>query len=223
MNTTAPRIVLLHATPVAMQPIADAMKRLWSQAQVINLLDDGLSLDRAQEEGGLSETLMQRFVDLGLYGLKSGADGILVTCSAFGPAVDALEDCVDVPVLRPNEAMFRAAIASGDNIGMLATFAPAVSTMVDEFSEFSKGTAAQLETFVVPRAIDLIKAGDIDTHNRLVAEAAPRFANKDAIMLAHFSTSNAMAAVRATVSCPVFSAPDAAVLLMKELVTGQTD
>jgi aspartate/glutamate racemase len=219
--TLKPRIFLLHATHVAMEPIADAMARLWPEAQPVNLLDDGLSLDRASEGDELSETLTRRFVALGRYGEKSGADGILVTCSAFGPAIDKMEQVLSIPVLRPNEAMFRAAISSGLNIGMLATFGPAVPTMEAEFTNFAAGTEACLETFVVPEAIDLLRKGGGDGHNRLIAESAPRFSGKDAIMLAHFSTSRAADAVRAKVSVPVHSAPDAAVLRMRELVTGQ--
>jgi Asp/Glu/hydantoin racemase len=127
-----------------------------------------------------------------------------------------------VPVLKPNEAMFRAAISAGGRIGMLATFAPAVPTMEEEFQQFVAETGARstLETIVVPDAIDLLRKGDAETHNRLVGDAAPKFAEHDAIMLAHFSTSRAADAVRAKVNVPVFSAPDAAVTRMRELVAG---
>src|ERR1700733_14885635 len=113
-----PRIVLLHATPVAMQPVQTAFAKLWPEAETINLLDDGLSIDRAREDD-LSESLINRFVDFGQYGHRMGADGILITCSAFGPAIDKLATTVPVPVLKPNEAMFQAAIAQGSRIGML--------------------------------------------------------------------------------------------------------
>ncbi|MCX4196630.1 aspartate/glutamate racemase family protein [Methylobacterium organophilum] len=97
---------------------------------------DGLSLDRSKEPGAISERMIERFVRFGRYGHDMGADGILITCSAFGPAIDRLIESVPVPVLKPNEAMFRAAIAQGARIGMLATFGPSVGTMTDEFEEF---------------------------------------------------------------------------------------
>src|SRR5258708_32084238 len=105
----SPRIVLLHATPVAMQPVQTAFSTLWPEAETINLLDDGLSIDRAREDE-LSESLLDRFVDFGQYGQRMGAAGILITCSAFGPAIAKLAGTVQVPVLKPNEAMFQAAI-----------------------------------------------------------------------------------------------------------------
>lgn len=220
-RTTRPRrIVLLHATPVAIEPVHRAMERLWPEAEASNLLDDGLTTARAQDGDDLSDALVERFVSLGRYACASGADGILVTCSAFGPAIDRMARELPVPVLKPNEAMFRAAIAAGQRVGMLATFGPSVPTMEAEFRAFANelGAQSQLETHVVPEAIDLLRQGDAATHNRLVAEHAPAFAGHDAIMLAHFSTSRAADAVRAAVGVPVFTAPEAAVTRMRELV-----
>jgi Asp/Glu/hydantoin racemase len=213
------RIVLLHATPIAMQPVQTAFKDNWPEAETVNLLDDGLTIDRARE-AELSEATIERFVAFGAYGRRIGAAGLLVTCSAFGPAIDRLAASVDVPVLKPNEAMFQAAIAQGSRIGMLATFEPSVPTMTDEFEEYvaRAGASATLETVVVADAIDLLRTGDADSHNRLVAARAPELAHCDAIMLAHFSTSRAADAVRAVVSVPVLTAPHAAVERMRELV-----
>ncbi|WP_405402132.1 aspartate/glutamate racemase family protein [Paracoccus sp. Ld10] len=203
-----------------MEPVATAMRVLWPEAEAVNLLDDGLTLDRAKEGETISETLTERFVDFGRYAYRIGADGILVTCSAFGPAIDRMAQVLPIPVVRPNEAMFRDAITAGSRIGMLATFGPAVSTMAEEFDSFAAETCstATLTTIVVDDAIDLLRAGDVASHNRLVAARAPEFAGCDAIMLAHFSTSRAAEMVRAAVSVPVFTAPEAAVSRMKHLI-----
>ena len=218
----APRIVLYHATSVAIEPVMGAMARLWPEAEAVNLLDDSLTADRAKDGADLSEDLTERFVAFGRYAHRIGADGILVTCSAFGPAIERMAETLPIPVLKPNEAMFRQAVAAGGRVGMLATFAPAVPTMTREFDAFvsEAHAAATLDTIVVDDAIDLLKAGDADSHNRLVAERAHALRGHDAIMLAHFSTSRAAAAVRARVDVPVLSAPDAAVARMRELVTG---
>lgn len=221
MARKTPRIVLLHATPVAMDPIKTAMATLWPEAEAVNLLDDGLTTDRAKEGADISEALIERFVDFGRYARRIGADGILITCSAFGSAIDRMAHELPLPILRPNEGMFREAIAVGNRIGMLATFGPAVSTMEEEFRQFASeaGTQSKIETILVPDAIDLLRKGDVTSHNRLVADMAPRFADFDAIMLAHFSTSRAAEGVRSRVSVPVFAAPEAAVSRMKTLVT----
>ena len=45
----ATRIVLLQAPPVAMVPIGAAFAERWPKAETVNLLYDGLSLDRGRE------------------------------------------------------------------------------------------------------------------------------------------------------------------------------
>ena len=217
----APRIVLLHATPVAIEPVKLAFAQGWPEAETINLMDDGLSIDRAKSTE-LTDEIVERFVALAQYGHRCGADGILVTCSAFGPAIERAAEVLPVPVLKPNEAMFEAALSYGERIGMLATFAPAVLPMEDEFTADATRLrpTARLSTIVVEDAIARLRKGDADTHNRLVAERAPELAQMDAVMLAHFSTSRAASAVRGRVGIPVLTAPDAAVAKMRACLTG---
>ena len=216
-----PRIVLLHGTPVAMEPIQRAFATRWPEAEIVNLLDDSLSVDRARDHE-LTPRMFERFVELGGYAHRIGAEAILVTCSAFGPAIERMARELPVPVLKPNEAMFREAIGRGRRIGMLATFAPSVLTMTEEFEQFvaEAGGGATLETIVVEGAMDALRKGDAARHNALIAARAPELAHCDAIMLAHFSTSRALAAVTAAVATPVLTAPDAAVDRIRAAIGG---
>ena len=207
----AKRIVLLHATPVAIDPIKAAFAAAWPEAELVNLLDDSLSVDRAKD-AELTDRMINRFFAFGSYAHSIAADAILVTCSAFGPAIERLARELPIPVLKPNEAMFEAALAKGRKIGMIATFAPSLVTMEQEFDDFVRDNqGASLRSVVAEGAMDALRGGDAATHNALVAERAPELADCDAIMLAHFSTSRAFDAVRAKVEVPVLTAPDAAV------------
>ncbi len=216
------KIVLLHATPVAMQPIAAAMAELWPEATAVHLLDESLSQERAASPE-LTGALLDRFVRFGLYARDMGADGILATCSAFGEALDALADKVAIPVLKPNEAMFARALAAGNRIGMVATFQPAIAGMEHEFRDMAAALhqPAALTSLCATGAIEQLRAGHDAVHNQLVAEFARQLTDCDAIMLAHFSTSRALKAVQAAVSVPVLAAPQAAVEQMKILVGRQ--
>ena len=224
-----PRVVLLHGTPVAIEPIQRAFATRWPEAEAVDLLDASLSVDRARDHE-LTPRMFERFVELGGYAQRLGAEAILVTCSAFGPAIERMAKELPVPVLKPNEAMFREAIGRGRRIGMLATFAPSVLTMTEEFEQFVAeaggeagarvGAGATLETIVVEGAMDALRKGDADRHNALIAARAPELAHCDAIMLAHFSTSRALAAVTAAVKTPVLTAPDAAVDRIRAAIAG---
>ncbi len=220
--TYDPRIFLFHATPVAMEPTRASMRNLWPEAQAVNILDESLSLDRAGEGTHLSQSLTRRFLSLGHQAIAGSADGILITCSAFGPAIKRLSAEVQVPVSTPNEAMFHAAMAIGNDIGMVATFAPAIETMEEEFRAFAAqtGSMARLTTVHALGAIESLRKGDLSDHNRRVAEAAMGLRNRDAIMLAHFSTSRAVETVRAAIPTTILTAPDSAVVRMKYLIEG---
>ena len=214
-----PRIVLLHATPVAVDPVKAAFADLWPEAELVNLLDDSLSNDRTRSEE-LTPELTDRFVSFGRYAFSTGADGILVTCSAFGPCIEVMQEELPLPVLKPNEAMFQAALEQGQNIAMVATFRPAVITMEREFEDYvaQTGANARLTTLVVEPAMTALRAGDAEAHNRLIADMASDLAEFDTVMLAHFSTSRALPALAARLNAPVLSAPDAAVLRMRNLI-----
>lgn len=210
------RIALVHAVTVAMPPIQQALASLWPDVRVQQLLDDSLSGDR-EAEATLTQAMRARIVALARYAHGCGAQAILYTCSAFGPAIDDARRAVPIPVFRPNEAMFDDALAQGRRIGMLATFAPSVASMEDEFAAAAKarGIDATLRTTCVPEAMHALRAGRPEEHDRLLAEAAPAFADCDALMLAHFSTSRAFDAVSARVSLPVLASPRSAVRALR--------
>ncbi|MDR3471166.1 MAG: aspartate/glutamate racemase family protein [Devosia sp.] len=211
-----PRIALIHAVEVAMAPIRAAMAEGWPEAEVVNLLDDSLAPDRAAE-AELSEAMTARIVGLARYAAGLGAEAVLFTCSAFGPAIERAAAELAIPVLKPNQAMFGAALAAGVHIGMLATFAPAVGGMEAEFAAEARRHAspADLTTIVVPEAMAALRRGDGETHDRLLAERAGALAHCDAVLLAHFSTSRAAAAVRGALRVPVLTSPEAAVAQLR--------
>lgn len=219
MATERPRVALIHAVTPAIAPVHAAFAALWPEAAPIDILDAALSPDRARD-GVLTPAMTARIGALADYGLLAGAEAVLFTCSAFGAAIEAAAARLPVPVLKPNEAMFEAAMGQGARLGMLATFGPSVAGMEGEFAEerARTGSSATLETVLVADALDALKAGDAATHDRLVAAAAPRLAHCDAILLAHFSTSRAAPAVRAALGAgapPVLTSPDAAVVKLR--------
>ncbi|UJW83143.1 aspartate/glutamate racemase family protein [Hydrogenophaga sp. SL48] len=214
---TAPRVVLVHAVPVAMAPVEAAFKRLWPQVRRSNLLDDGLPAD-LERAGRLTPELHERIARLVDHAVGIGAQGVLFTCSAFGDAIAAAAARAPIPVLKPDQAMFDEALQAGRRIGMLATFAPAVPNMERDFRAAAKlrGIDVDIESVCVPEAMNAARAGDTVRHNQLLVEATSRLAHCDAVMLAQFSTSVALDDVQSVLACPVLSSPDAAVALLKK-------
>ena len=137
------RLALIHAVTVAIEPVQSAFRQLWPEAECANILDDLLSVDR-ERDGILTEAMSERIRALAQYGAATGADGILFTCSAFGEAIEAAAAQLPIPVLKPNEAMFEAALQMGGRIGMLATFAPSVGSMESEFREMVEASGRRV-------------------------------------------------------------------------------
>jgi hypothetical protein len=214
-----PRIALIHAVTVAMAPVHDAFRQMWPEAECVDILDTSLSRDR-ERDGRLTEQMVGRFLLLAKYAEDNGAEAILFTCSAFGEAIEQAAAEARIPVLKPNEAMFEAALNSGERLGMLATFEPSVAGMEAEFRGIAgaAGSSATLDSFCVAGAMAALQSGDGATHDRLLGEGAPRFADRDAVLLAHFSTSRAAEAVQAAIRCPVLTAPGAAVTKLKAMI-----
>jgi len=215
------RIVIIHATPVAINPIQKAFRQDWPEAELVNILDDSLSPD-LESAGSQTPDIIERIVALARYGRDIGAAGILYSCSAFSDAIDAAKSSLAMPVLKPNEAMFDEAMEAGSRIGLLATFGPSVPSMEKEFRDLveKRGKTVYLEAFLVEAAMTALRASDTGTHNRLLAEAAPRLGDCDAVMLAHFSTSRALDDVSRVLNSKVLTSPNSAVARLKSVLTG---
>lgn len=213
------RIALIHATPVAMEPIRQAFAENWVEAELVNLLDDSLSPD-LKEAGSETDEIKRRIADLAKYAVLVGSDAILYSCSAFGRSIELVAESLDLPVLKPNQAMFEQAMDSGERIGMLATFGPSVPSMEREFKEMAaeRGVKVQLESILVEEAMVALRSGDVARHNRLVAEAAPGLKHCDAVILAHFSTSRALEQVSGMIARPILTSPHSAVAKLKSLI-----
>ena len=209
---TGPRIALIHATRVAIDPIELAVRELWPQAETVSILDEGLSADRASGRASL-ETLNARIVTLARYAEGMKPDGILYTCSAFGRGIEEAAATSELPVLKPNEAMFEAAFDHGTDIAMIYTFPPAVTGMEEEFAEEAarRGSQARLRSIHAGGALEALRAGDVDAHNQLIAQAAQEIGTADAILLAHFSMARAAHSVRSVTGIPVLSSPETAI------------
>ncbi|MCY4256298.1 MAG: aspartate/glutamate racemase family protein [Gammaproteobacteria bacterium] len=215
------RITVIHATEASMAPVADAFEQNWSGAELTHILDDGLSRDR-QRQPQLTNGLRRRIHRLAAYAADCGAEAILFACSAFGGAIEEAAGKLAIPVLKPNEAMFRAALDCGDKLALLVTFEPAGPAMAAEFGELANRArpSARLTTIYVPGALDALRRNDKTKHNSLIATAAGQASGADAVMLGQFSMACAGANCESATSAPVFTSPNAAAEQLRVLFEG---
>ena len=209
------RIALIHALRHSPPPIEAAFARAWPEAVLMNLLDDSLSADLARA-GSLTPAMTGRFLTLSRYAAGTGADGILFTCSAFGPCIEAVARAqAPMPVLKPNEAMIEQAAARGGKVGLLSTFPPTLASMPPEFP-----SSIELVPKLAEGAMAALDRGDRATHDRLVVEASKDLRDCDLIALAQYSMAPAAEQVAEVTGRPVLTTPDSAVLKLKGMLTG---
>ena len=158
-----------------------------------------------------------RFLALADYAFGAGAAGLLFTCSAFGPCIDAVaRRWPERPVLKPNEAMIDDAVALAGKgvrrVALVATFAPTLASMPAEFPR-----DVEIVPVMVEGAMAALDRGDGAMHDRLAADAVARAVTMPvgAIALSQFSLARAAGAVARVTKTPVLTTPGSAVRALR--------
>ena len=201
-----PRIFLIHALRLSIQPSEAAFKAAWPEASLINVLDDSLSRDRALG-GASAQSLVQRFLSLGRYARMSRADAVFFTCSAFDEEIDAVaRDLFPLSVIKPYTAMFAQALAIPGRVAVLVTFRPTIE-------QIKAALPAGLEADIIycPNALAALETGDGADHDNAITKTARGLTGYGGIVLAQFSMARAAAAVVRATGLPVLTAPHCAV------------
>ena len=90
------RVVMIHALEESVPPVKLAFAEEFPEAQLINLLDQGLFVDFS---GELTPTVRRRMTQFICYAAEYGADAIGLACSVFAPVVDSARHLIDVPLI----------------------------------------------------------------------------------------------------------------------------
>ncbi len=219
---TDPKIYLVHAHRVSMDPTVAAFAAQWPQARIANLLEDSLFTDFGRD-GRLTEAMVERFRSIGRYCVQSGADAILFTCSAFGPAIEAVKHDQRIPILKPNEALYDEIAdinAHGGRVLLLATFPPTILSMMAEIRAHSaaRGVVPVVEPRLVEGALDALQAGDAAAHHRQIAQASEAADGFAAVAWGQISMAPARASLTSSGTVPVLTTPDGSIRKLRALL-----
>lgn len=225
----SPRIALVHALRASVEPIETALHGGWPDVDALHLMDDALPRDLERAGGRVDRTIGARFVVLARYAVSAGAEGILFTCSAFGPAIAEAKRAVDVPVFSPHEAMVDDAAKVGTVIALVATFPPTLPAVEAEIVERAKlhGREVDVVPVLVEGALGALQAGDGRAHDERIRDAVARAVDArpdvDVVALGQFSMARAAPTVRdAFPAVRTTTTPDAAVAALRASVVRQT-
>tara|TARA_B100000029_G_scaffold474478_2_gene516834 strand:+ start:1108 stop:1767 length:660 start_codon:yes stop_codon:yes gene_type:complete len=217
--TKSTHIALFHVHKDAMASAVSAFTNEWPEAEITNLLEDGL-FNWVRETGHVVPDMHQAFVSLTEYLVERGAEGILYSCSAFGECIDTCIEKFDIPLLRPNDAMIEEAIEIGSNIAVLATVGATIPTISEEINQIATGKNVAVRIFphVIEGAFDALASGNGELHDELVSEQAAKINNCDVMILSQFTLSRATNVVSNLVDVPVLNSPSSAIKKLRKMI-----
>jgi hypothetical protein len=199
------RIALISATPAAIGPAVAGLAAEFSQAQPWNILDDRLLADAAD---GLTPALAERMRRLIAYAVDNGADGVLLTCSLYGPVVESVTS--PVPVFAPDSAAFQRAADFG-KVLVVGSFPTAMADSVARFQAYAPNS--EVVGVVAP---DAFEVKDPDVLFAALRDACVEPC--DAVLLAQYSLAPAAEKLSAALGRPVVSGPHAAAAALKAAI-----
>lgn len=202
------KIALIHTTINSMTPIIKAFNKIDPFIELMNFLDEGLMYD-LKKNTTIEDYMLKRIISMVENAEKSGADGILLACSAFSPYVDQMRSFVKVPLLSADMAMLEKVVNIGGKIGVLTTIEAARNTTVKLIKEIANDSnKVSVKGEVVTGAFDELKNGNKDQHDKLIQNKIKEFSSKyDVIVLAQMSMNGALENFDLC-NKPVFSSPE---------------
>ncbi len=183
-------------------------------------MDDSLIQDLLQEEQ-FTPSILKRLCNQVELAEEAGAEMIMVTCSSIAPGVDVARKMVNVPVMKVDEPMAEKAVSLSDNIGVMATakttMAPSVNLIKEKAVEAKKKIT--IHQTLSSEAFDCFLRGDMQTHDRIVKDAAQELKGKvGVIVLAQASMGHLAEAIQDITDVPVLKSPPLAMDALVEKV-----
>ncbi|MFE2282312.1 aspartate/glutamate racemase family protein [Streptomyces sp. NPDC059454] len=221
MIESKPLVAMIHAVPAAHRIAHEAFAQEFPQATVWNVLDDRLLVD-ANAADGLTDALRRRMLRLIGHVMDGGAQGLLLTCSSYGEVVDTARALWDVPVLKSDESMFKAALAGPyRRVAVVASVPPAVPAAVAQLEALVPAVRPDRPVDIVTAlSKDAAGAADPETAARHLAEAlrAADGTDVDAVLLAQYSLTPARDALADLLGVPVLDGAGAAARELRGLL-----
>jgi hypothetical protein len=183
------RVGVLHTVPALVPVFQGLLTERRGDLDIVHIADGSL-LSRAIASGITDD------IESGIRGhltalRDAGARAVLVTCSSIGEAATDAAAAVGVPLVRVDEAMAGEAVArataGSGRVLVLATLAATLGPTSRLVQSAAAGDDVRVTAQVVADAAAARAAGDLATHDQLIAEAIAAAGDVDVIVLAQAS------------------------------------
>lgn len=208
MTGEGPLVAMIHSTTAAMEPATAAFAERFPQARLWHLLDDRLILE-AEAAGGVVPRLRRRMLGLIGHAVTNGANGVLMTCSQYGPVAGVAMTRWPAPVMGSDQAMFEHVAALGP--AHVVVLASLESSAIDSPERLrvilaDADVPTQVSGVFCPGAATAVTRGDRTGLLRaLVAGAAPHLDDADLFVIAQYSLTSVTDELEAALGTTVLS------------------
>jgi len=213
------RVTMIHAIAESIPPVRLAFAEEFPEAEVVNVLDEGLLFDYDDK---LTPHLRRRMSNLIGYCQDNKADAIGLACSVYAPVVDSARDLVDVPLVSSYGPVMTDAVAAGPRVGLIASVAAALSDSEHYLKLAAEEAGVPVEP-VLCLAEDLIAVmraeGQPGLERRLEQEVMKLAPDVDVVLLTQFSFAAALEHLKKVSPVPVLSAPHSSARTLKWLLS----
>jgi Asp/Glu/hydantoin racemase len=213
------KIAAIYTGAVLVAPLSGMLKEALPGCTVMNMLDDSLIADCIAADG-LTKDVTRRLCNLYQIAYEAGADCILNTCSSVGEVVDIGREIVPIPIVRIDDAMAKLAVETASRVGVVATLRTTLGPTVRLIQSWASklGKTVTVVEGLADGAFAAASAGEAETHDRLIREAAQRIAGDcDAIVLAQGSMAKMEVSLRRITGMPVYSSPALGIAAVKAI------
>lgn len=216
------KIFAIHTSNVSYYDLKELFNKYAPEVDYHNIVDDSL-LDEVKANGHITPAIISRMCQYFKIAESLGADLIFNQCSSVGEAADIAAKCVNIPVVKVDEAMAEKAVSIGKKIAVIATVASTVapSTRLVETKAKLLNKECIVDSILVDGALDiLMKEKNVEKHNQLVIDAINKASeDHDVIVLAQGSMTAILPHLHET-KVPVLTSPEIGVIKAVNVLKG---
>lgn len=163
------KVGMVHAGCFNVRLFNELTSEIMPDVEVVHLVDEGLpSLSGEQYR----ELVIRRLKLLASFAEESGAEVVMLTCTAFGRLVEEVKSAINIPVLAVLEIIVDEALDLSGRIGILGSHPGTLvsaSQIIQEQATL-RGRRTEVKTLLCAGAFDAMRREDWDTHDRIVLE-----------------------------------------------------
>ncbi len=212
------KVVCVHTAMALVGPLTETFKRLIPEVEVEHIAESSL-IKEVIANNAVTPAVRRRLLDYYNAAADSGADVIFNTCSSVGDIADLGNQICRIPVFRIDKPMAEKAVQEAKRIGVISTLPTTLDPTCRLLQNCAKAAGKEIELVegLADGAFAAGQSGDGETHDRLIAEAAQKIADKvDMFVLAQGSMERMEKRLAELTGKPILSSPCLGVLGLRK-------